>query len=243
MANIIYKRKGSGGADPKTSLQDRLLCLYPLSNLNKAMGASSIGALTSVNAPTTTTGKLGNCYQFNRTNNQKIHDPNNLLQISQCDQFTIGCWFQSTDNNTYAPPISFGRDAVAAFEVHGNRNINTNDVQWYISTDGITNKSVSWNGFVINTWFFILIEYSKKLGRFALYVDNILRSENLTVSTSANIVENTTRGLTFGAYARDLVNTSFHFSGLIDESFVALGNTTQEERDWLWNSGNGNTLV
>jgi hypothetical protein len=227
----------------KEKLRERLLVLYSLESLQQTGGYSAEVPLVAVNSPNIVSGKLGNCYLLNRSFNQKLHDPNNLIKLSLYNSFTVGCWFLSTDNNTYAPPIGFGRDSFGALECLGERTINTDIISWYFEWETASYRSVFWDGFVINVWFFVLIEYSKPLGRIALYVNGVLRNVDTTISTTQNLVENTQRGMTLGAYARDLINSSFHFSGLIDESFVLLGNTAQAERDWLWNNGSGNTLA
>ena len=235
MSSIIYKGKqevsGGGGGDIKTTLRSRLWAYYPLSDNTKDSGYGIAENLTG-SPQSYVSGVVGNCANF--AGSQYMSTP---LRLSPLSQFSISFWFNPAINTDYGVPFSLSAGSVSTWELHVYHGPNTNTYGFYFAWNSTNYKSVSWTGFTVNNWWHVIVEFDKNTGTISLFVNNDLKAQDTTWDTTKNIVAYNNFRLGMRA------DGVYFFTGKVDEFAVILGNTTQDERDWLYNSGIGNSLV
>jgi hypothetical protein len=101
----------------------------------------------------------------------------------------------------------------------------------------VTGSSGAWQ---LNTWYYMICEWDGVNNKIRMFIDNTLIGESV-IATGA-VLNNGIDTFGLGGYAiydSSITNTKCY----LDEFCILYGNTTQAERDWLYNSGNGNSLV
>lgn len=184
------------------------------------------------------TGKVGNCGNFEDSEDDYMTISDNAtLNVYQQD-FTIACWFNLETAASYIGLLTKSGD-IATREYYllaYNQDATPDAPTLAISADGSAVTSISDDALPsTGTWYFIVVWYSKATDSIYLQVDNgtILQSAFATDiygGTSAFTI-----GRTFGG------STSLDMDGLIDEVGYWKRVLTPAERTYLYNSGAGRT--
>lgn len=186
-------------------------------------------------------GKVGNARDFEAGDTEWFEIADNAsLSMGVGQDFTIGLWFK---------PESFhGSDAtqVIAKYDYGNQNrefslrnlaSDPGDLQFECSPDGNTNRDSVATGETITfgNWHFIVCWYSDTDQKIYIQVNNAA-ADNAACDGGAY---NGTSKFAIGADYNNGVATNNILDGIVDEAFVYKRVLTADEREWLYNSGNG----
>ena len=235
---------GIGGAiaDTKTALQSRILLGYSGNSLSNDLGAFT--SITTNATVSSTQKKLGsNSLSFNNQNSGLSFRINEVLR--QLKQFSICHWvYFDTSFNYGGPWASWDSNSIASGQLillnasGGSPSIPVFHAAYNGgSIQSIAAASGSWQ---LNTWYYMICEWDRVNNKIRMFINNGLIGEP---SIPSGAVLNTgvdTFGL--GGY-NNADSTITNAKCYLDEFVILTGNTTQSERDWLWNSGNGNSLV
>jgi hypothetical protein len=196
--------------------------------------------LTLLNAPSQTTGKVGNCYNFVRASSQSMRVVSNS-SITGFYELGIAGWFYL---NSLASPqfiVSKYSNAGGAGTIEFTAYINSNRLQVGISTDGSTMNPTPTSSFPVMTtgaWYFLVANYYRGVLYVDLFSDTaLIGSVTWAVGSSTTPIFSTTQPLVFGATSN---GTNF-LDGKLDEFIVRKQAFTLEEKNALWNGGAGIT--
>lgn len=224
--------------DIKLGLQNRIVIFWKGNSLTSTAGIIS-GVTTGGSIGAVGTGKVGT--QSIITNNTVMSYRFNEY-LRSLDQFSIGCWVYFTSFNFAGPWASWNAGGSSQGQLLlYNENGNSNTLPGFVVPFGSTNYSVyaPLNSWIVNTWHYVLCEVDRANLRLRMWVDNNLSGE--TVLPSGFILNTGVDTFSLGGY--NLANNTIsNMSGRIEEFVILTGNTTSGERNWLWNSGTGNTL-
>lgn len=227
----------------KTALQNRIVIFWKGDSLTSTSGIVS-GVTVPGSIGAIGTGKVG-LNAIIPTNAAMSYRFNEYLQ--SLGQFSIGCWVyfnKFTSPNTYAGPWG----SSATFSVAGdqmmlrnNGNSTSPAPQLRVNSGGtsyvVYGTANSWG---INQWHYCLAEVDSTNLRIRLWIDNTLIGE--TILPSGFILNAGTDDFSLGGWALH-DNSISNMDGRLEEVVILTGNTTSGERNWLWNSGAGNTLA
>lgn len=90
----------------------------------------------------------------------------------------------------------------------------------------------------INTWYHCIFEINNTYLK--IYLNGVLEGTSGTFSSSLDLWST---GQIFRLAGYELANPVTQLNGYLDEFCILTGALSQTEIDWLYNSGNGNTLL
>jgi hypothetical protein len=226
----------------KTALQSRIVIFWKGDSLTSTNGIVS-GVTVPGSVGAIGTGKVG-LNAIIPTNGAMSYRFNEYLR--SLDQFSIGCWVyfnKFTSPNTYAGPWgSSATFSVAADQMMlRNNGSSVSPAPQLLINSGSNIYAVygAANSWTINTWHYCLAEVDSINLRLRLWIDNNLIGE--AVLPTGFVLNAGTDNFSLGGWALH-DSTISNMSGRLEEVVILTGNTTSGERNWLWNSGVGNTL-
>ena len=238
MSSIIYKGKQevSGGvSNTKDILQSSILSYISFdsghSQDDGCLNTDFSGTGSIVD------GKVSNCYQFNGS--QYIQDAKNKFNFSSLKEYTLSFWFNPSNNTGFGVPLSKGSgSSISLWEMHCFHTLNSDNYGFYIAYNSSNFKFVSWDGFAVNNWWHTLLKLNISEGKLQLKVNNDIKQTvadfpvNATITSYANSFK-------IGARA----DLDFYFNGKVDEVCLFNRWTSDIEDSWLYNLGDGNSLI
>jgi hypothetical protein len=248
---ILFEEPGLPTNDGpiKTALQSRIVIFWKGDSLISTSGIVS-GVTTGGIIGAIGTGKVG--AQSILTNNQAMSYRFNEY-LRSLDQFSIGCWVYFNSLNFGGPFASLtgafngSTDQIGVFNAGGGSNtgypvfIALSNSGYYSIDNGYYATSgagvpQTWSQ---NTWHYCLAEVDRINLQMRFWIDNNLIG--IASLPSGFILNNGNDIFSLGGYS--LSNGGItNMDGRIEEFVILTGNTTSGERNWLWNSGVGNTL-
>lgn len=242
---INVQAPSDGGGDIKTTLQSRLILGYSGDSLSSDMGYLR-GYLTTATVQSTQKKIGSNALSFNGNQNAALEIRlNKFFRNSQ--KFSIGCWVYFNSFNFAGPWGSFytsGFESVSQMAYFNNTGASPARPAFRLLSGSTNYDAVGSSGdWAINTWHHTLCEVDVTGLKSRLFVDNVLLDE-ITLPSGFVLNEGTANESAFGlgGYYIGFAGVS-NLNGFIDEFIILAGNTTQDERDWLWNGGTGNSLT
>ena len=234
---------GEAIADTKTALQSRIFIGFSGNSLTSDMGFSK--DITTTATVSSTQKKFGsNSLYFSGSQNASFNISVNK-SLQNASTFSIICWtYFATFTGSYGGPFASWQSTGGAndqFIYFNNAGGTPTQPTWGVRVSGTNNfyecyaNSGTW---IVNQWQLNICEYDNTNKKIRLFIDNNLCQETTFVGTP-NLGEN----FGLGGYNVGNNQTLTNMTGYLDEFCILSGNTTQSERDWLWNSGNGNSLV
>lgn len=197
-------------------------------NGNDASGRGN--DLTLVNSPSFAAGKVGNALVMTSASEQGARLDNNAdIQLANGD-YSIAFWLRLSSKDadqTILEKISLAFDyEYSLFYEIGNDRLN-----WYV---GITKTTANNLGSPsINTWYFVVVDYD-------ISATTATISINRATADSRNNV--LAVSVTDGPLTIGYEDTYSYLDGAVDEMLFVKRLLTTEEKDYLYNSGNGRTL-
>jgi len=246
MPNIIYKRNADVVTDTKILLQRK--CLVGWSGDSKDSDIGSIKGLNVAGVVQSTIKKVGsNSFSYSGGDNSAIEFRLNE-SLKGLKLYSISCWCR-WNNFNYAGPWGMWGGVVANWDqrpgIHascgntGSSPSKLNILLW----DGITGNpggtsTRTTTNLSINTWYHCIFEINNTFLK--IYLNGILEGTSRTFSSSLDLWS-TAQVFRLAGY--ELNSPVVQLNGYIDEFYILDGALSQEEIDWLYNSGNGNSLL
>lgn len=194
-------------------------------------------------APVSQPGKINNCAGFTST---VVSDDTPYFSNLNCpnikiedNSFTVFCWVQLSRKNKISIIISRRSSTLVPidFELYYSRDADNFDM---FRQDDQYNSNDAWSASLgpvaLNTWYFIVYWYDKIAHTVNMQVNNGAIDSQSDFSL---IVASTDAQCRIG---NESLNDNVGMDGLIDEIGIILRTTTQDERDYLYNSGAGRAL-
>lgn len=179
----------------------------------------------------TSSGKIGNAAYFIASNSEYLSISDNAsLSMGDID-FTFAAWAYFSDFNSYRPILSKWISSSNNREYIFEYNSVAPDFTLHLSNNGTSSSYVP-SGYSpsINTWYYIIGWYDKT-------ADKIYISINNGTPASASYSSGAYNG-TAPFYVGRL-DSAGYMNGYIDEMVVYKQLLSDDERTWLYNSGNG----
>jgi hypothetical protein len=179
----------------------------------------------------TSSGKISNAAYFIASNSEYLSISDNAsLSMGDID-FTFAAWAYFSDFNSYRPILSKWISSSSNREYILEYNSAAPDFTFHISNNGTSSSYVP-AGYSpsINTWYYIIGWYDKT-------ADKIYLSINNGTPASASYSSGAYNGTAPFYVGR--VDSAGYMNGYIDEVVVYKQLLSDDERTWLYNSGNG----
>jgi hypothetical protein len=239
MPSILYPGKAGGSIDTKTALKSRILLGYSGNSTNSDMGGLlGVGTTATVSSAQV---KLGsNSLSFNNQNSALTFRINETLR--QLDKFSISCWARFNSFNYGGPWSSWDANTLASGQLNllNEGGTTPTTFAWYVSGSNFYSLSFGSGAVVANQWYWFLCELDRVNLTASAYLNNVLAS---TATLSPGFILNTgVDTFALGGYQL-VIGGVTNMNGFVDEFAILLGNMSATERDWMWNAGNGNSLV
>lgn len=239
MANYSNIFPLSGGAtDIKSVLQNRMIVGF--SGNSTTSDGGILAPMTTTAGTSTNTKKLGtSSLSFTNQNSGLSFRINGLIVAPQ---WSIGCWVYFNTFNYAGPWGSWNSSSVSAGQaLLFNSGGGSPSVPQFLLASGssaytATAPSGAWQ---TGQWYYCLCEWDSVRGKIRFFLNNTLYESVIPVGTLINTGTDT---FGLGGYNNQGGGSTDLINGFVDEFVVLLGNTTTEERAWLWNSGSGNSL-
>jgi len=220
-----------------TSLDSSIYAAYNGDNVNDTSGNSRNG--TNVNNVTFTTGKIGNAFTFNGSNN--INLPNSSFDFT--GDFSISVWikipvnpsgycgifsnynYDNIDNLGHI--LQLGSDRKVYFGVHS-------------ATSGSSNV-VSTTVLVLNTWYHITVKRDSVAKRSDLYINGVFEAQatntNITIGYGTRAIQPTIGAVRINN--QGTLSTYGYLNGQVDALTIWNKKLTEAEILSLYNEGTG----
>ena len=220
-----------------TSLDTSIYGVYNGDNVNDTSGNARNG--TNVNNVTFTTGKVGNAFTFNGSNN--INLPNSSFDFT--GDFSISTWVKIPSapvsesggifrNDNYDVATSYGY----ALYVR-----TTKEIGFYIGSINGTSTVISTTVLALNTWYHITVKRDSVTKTSYLYINGTLEAQatntNLTIDYGTRAIQPA-----IGAYRgnnQGVLSVSNYLNGSVDALTIWNKKLTDSEITSLYNGGNG----
>lgn len=242
--NLPAKKRssGSGGAiaDTKTTLQSRVLIGFSGGSTSADIGMSK--GLTTT-AGTSSTAKLGsNSLSFNGSQNSgfniRINETLRLLT-----QFSICQWIRFNSFSFGGPWASWDANGATNGQLlfYNESGTSPSIFAFYVAYgSNVAFIAFPSGSIALNTWYHVICEVDRIDNKIRAFLNGSSQGEN---SIPSNFILNAgVDSFGLGGYNNSSGGVT-NMNGFIDEFAILTGNTTQSERDWLYNSGSGNSLV
>lgn len=205
---------------------------------------------TPINAPGRLAGKIGNAIHFDKTLSQKVTVPDNVVLQNTANLYIFG-WIKLLSEPdlinqfgyTFIGKIDSGT-GVYEYEIFFSLGDPPNyTMSFYIATQSESISADIPNEVSVGTPFFVEVYFNFSTRRCAIAINNgdfVLN--DLGFGQLTTDPETTTEPVIFGA---DPSSTFWDADVYLDEFGFLKPDTvpiSQEQRDYLWNSGNGRTL-
>jgi hypothetical protein len=217
------------------SLLNNLISYWKLDEASgNAVDAHGSNTLTAVNAPGSTSGKIGNARTFNGSNQYFSIADNASLSTGDID-FSISYWVWFNNFANIQDVVAKDNQAAGGREYLTGFNTVDSRLRFVVFNSGGSATSVSATSFGALTsgvWFFVVCWHDA--------VNNVLgisvNGTSDTVSYSGGVLDGNS---SFAIGARPAATPAVHTNGRIDEVGFWKRVLTSGERSDLYNSGNG----
>jgi len=221
--------------DPLVDLRTNMEAWWSLEEASGTrVDAHGSNDLTDNNTVGQGAGKVGNCADFEKSNNEYLSIADNASLSFGNEDFSICCWVKL--ESKASDMIMVGKWVVSgnqkAYLIGYSSGLDRFVFQ--ISSDGSAETTQAANALgspSTGTWYFIVVEHDSVNNTISIQVNN--GTEN-GKSYSGGCFDNTAAFM-LGAFGTG----SGHFDGLIDEVAVFRSTLSQNARDVLYNGGNG----
>lgn len=225
-AKVMGIAISSGGGGGFTTISDHPTLTTNLvsywdfdSNANDIVGSNN----GTVNGATSTTGILGNAYDFDGVNDYITFAGTYPGAVTS---WSIGFWINW---QTVSPNLIYNSDGTSNEFLNFRSNGSTRDM--HIQTQDSTGNRLDMSAFTVPTgWHLIVLVKDKSNDELNVYLDGNLQESKTDTRTGNWNLDNWTMGV-----ARD--NFSAPFGGDIDETFVFTRSLTPAEVSDLYNGG------
>lgn len=195
--------------------------------------------LTLVNGPTQTAGKVGFGYNFQASSSQRMF-VNSNSSITGFNELGFACWVNfNTTTGTQAIVSKYSTVAsTSEFVLYTFNGV----VQIGMSSNGSTllTSNPAFYTVSTNTWYFMVVNYSKGVGSLDIYTSSgYVGNTTLNVGSVSTPLFTSTNPLTLGASS----NGAIYLDGKLDEVVIRKSAFSLEEKNALWNGGNGVTYI
>lgn len=240
----IYQtiKGGSGGAiaDTKTQLQAKTIVGWA----NSKVSDIRIKGVTATGTVQSGTKKVGSqALSYSGGDNSAISIRlNEVLKAHKI--YSISCWCRWNRFNFAGAWGMYAAQLLADNGINtacSNTGVNPSGHIFYALANNQTvlvSAAIAAGTLSINTWYHFIYEVNDTYLK--LYLNGTLQS---TSATFANTIDFWTSAQIFrlAGYAGNAA--SAQLDGYLDEFYILDGALSQTEIDWLYNSGNGNTLI
>lgn len=232
-------------ADTKTILQNKCLTGWTGDSIISDLGLKGVTVAGAVQSSVKKVGS--NALSYSGGNNSQISIRLNEI-LKPHSPYTIACWCRWNTFN-YAGPWGMWGGVVPNWDERPGiqtsaTNTGTSPSKLNFNVwDGVsgnpggasTSTTTSLN---INTWYHLVFEINT--GFLKIYLNGVLEGTSATFSTSLDLWS-TAQIFRLAGY--ELTSPVVQLNGYLDEFCIFKGVLSQTEIDWLYNSGNGNSLV
>lgn len=191
------------------------------------VGSHASHTATDTNTVTYDTGKQGNAAKFTRANSETLVISDHAdFDIS--GNFTLGCWLWTAGAAGSSDTGLWWKDGAYELQFGGTGGANDHKIYFYTNGGLRTTSTTAFND---SAWHFVICEYDGT--NCTIYVDNSQDAQGAfssAVTTNSNDVYIGTRNL-----------ANSYYEGLIDEMFLYARALSANEREWLYNDGDGRT--
>lgn len=156
-----------------------LIAWYPLNGDTNDYSGNNYH-LTNNGATNNASGKIGSCYEFDKTLNANM-TCENLNCSNMQNEFTVSAWFNSTQVNDYATIISLGKSAITIDCYNGGT------VRAFVYTTGTGAAKIVSTTITKGKWTHVAFKLQNQ--KLYLYVNGVLKSE--TIATEVPRINNT----------------------------------------------------
>ena len=188
--------------------------------------------LTDNNTVTYSSGIKYNAGNFTSSNSEYLNINDNVAISTGNIDFSLCAWVYLLD--TTATHVIFSKTETSNYEIRLRYNSTSNRFTAALSSNGTTwNSTVTANTFgaiSINTWYFICGQHDSVND---LLVINVNKIKDTASANSSGSRDGT------GPFFIGTLSTSEYHDGYVDEAVFYKKLLTDDEVDWLYNSGNG----
>lgn len=207
-----------------------------------ALDSHGSNNLSSSGTISRTTGKIGYGRDLQIENNEFFYiSSNSTLEFSGDVGMTIGCWSKkaSAPAKTAQMLMTKARPGTIGSFYMGYGASDINSPVFGLGLNGLTTyNNVTWNGNLsTGIWYFILAWHDPTNDIIAISVNN---GTPITDAHTVGMANGTAHTFRIGAFG---ASTYGWYDGLIDEAFISRRVYTADEREWLYNGGNGRTYA
>lgn len=178
-----------------------LIAWYPLNGDIKDYSSNAYN-LTNNGATNNASGKIGSCYEFDKTLSANM-TCENLNCSNMQNEFTVSAWFYSTQASDYATIVSLGKSAITIDCQNGST------VRAFVYTTGTGAAKIVSTSITKGKWTHVAFKLQNQ--NLYLYVNGVLKSE--TTVTEVPRINNTDK-IYLGARDYDTPN---YFQGYLND--------------------------
>lgn len=234
----------SGSVDNSVAID--MTDLHSYLNLSSITDQKNLIDFNNFNGVTFPAGKVGNCANFVSASLQFLDYEGSIFDINTNPDLTFHCWVKLTTKQAASAYI-FSKTADGAdidFELLYTGS-STDSFKFRVSDPSLNVinctavAGADFPTFSAGDWLFILAEYNHTTKTGNLYINNVLAKTNTNVALTA--LNNDSSILALGARGdRALAGL---LNGSIDEFAMWTRLLTSDEKNYIYNNGNGLSLL
>lgn len=238
--NSIRRRQvrlSSGGGIDLAALDEKIAAYYSL----ESDGSDSVGSndLTENNTPSYVTGIVDNAASLAKASSESLSRASGGI-FNLLDDFTVGFWVK---------PVTVDENSYALFSKGDAADPPHKGVFIFITDEDLFGAMVEYESsagtITITTditpvegeWYFVCLSYSTTEG-YRFRVSTVEEFGDAYSGDATTTVNENTRAMYVGAVP--LIGTpGLHSDIIVDELFICNSFLTEEEEEYIWNSGAG----